>query len=76
MLSFIRRIRMRSLRAKVDESRNRSADLAGKFHAAATDAEKNRLARRYDRALQHAHHMQRRLERLERKERPASASFG
>jgi hypothetical protein len=71
--SFIRRFRIRSLRAKVDVSRGTSVILANGILAATTDVEKDRLARRFDRALQRTHTLQHKLEVLERKERESAA---
>jgi len=65
-------LRLRSLRAKIEASRIRSSIIADRFQAAVTGAEKDRLARRYDDALQRAHQIQHRLEALERREREAS----
>ena len=71
---FIRRLGIESLRAKVDASRRRSAVIGGQILAASTDAEKDRLARRFDRELKRTHAMQHRLEVLERQKREAAAA--
>lgn len=72
MASFIYKLRIQSLRAQIDRARRLSAKLAGRFESARTQAEKDRLVRRYDRALQRAHTRQHRLEVLERKVRESS----
>jgi len=71
MGSFITRLRIRSLRAKIEASRLRSAELAEKFQSARTGGEKTRIARRYDEALKHTHTLQLLLSLLERQERDA-----
>lgn len=73
MRSFIRKFRILSLRGKVETLRQRSAEIAGRFPAAPSDGEKNRLARRYDHTLKRLHTVQHRLETLEREEREALA---
>lgn len=66
MRSVIKRLKVASLKAKIDASVVYSSELAGRFQSAATSREKTEIAREYDITLNQARMMQLLLEILER----------
>jgi hypothetical protein len=66
MESMLRKLRIHSLRTKIETSRLRSVELAGRFESAETNAQKTRIVREYDKSLKRIHAMQFQLEMLER----------
>jgi hypothetical protein len=67
--SIITRLRIESLKGQIEAARQQTADLAYKFEAASTSAEKARIARKHAHALKQTHALQHMLELLERKQR-------
>jgi predicted metal-binding protein len=68
MTLFFSKWRVRVLKAQIDALREYSAALAAQFQAASSDAEKAKIARRFDKVLKRTHSKQLQLELLERRE--------
>ena len=66
MGSIIRRLRINSLKAKIEASRVRCGSLVTDFEKAPTDTAKTGIANRYDEALKQTHSLQLLLELLEK----------
>ncbi len=64
-MQLITKWRIRVLKARIDAMREYSAALENQFQAASNDAQKTRIARRFDKALKRTHSMQLQLELLE-----------
>ncbi len=68
MSHFITKWRVRVLKAQIDTLREYSTANAAQFQAASSDAEKAKIARRFDKVLKRTHAKQLQLELLERRE--------
>jgi len=71
--SVIRSLKIHSLKRQVESSRLYCKKLASQFDAAASNADRTRIAHCYDEALKHTHTLQLLLELLEREQRKAGA---
>jgi hypothetical protein len=70
---LIRKLRIHSLKGKIETSNQLSEALARRFEGAATSGEKTQIRQDYDDALVQKHAQQFLLELLERKEREAAS---
>ena len=68
MDSFIRKLRIRLLKAQIEASRLRSESFAGDFEKATSDVRKSEIAREWERAIMAKHAAQVLLHMLERQQ--------
>lgn len=71
MEGFVRKLKIQSLKAQIDEKRQFSTELARGFERIGSSEERTRTARCFDDTLKQMHAMQLMLELLERHEREA-----